>query len=49
MRVLDPGHLYALDSLDKSEDDKSQLLRFVKRIGDKFPGNIAPPYAGTTT
>lgn len=31
------------------EDLRGARLRFVKRIGDKFPGNEAPGYAGTTT
>lgn len=46
MKVIDPGHWYRLDTLD---GEFKVELRFVKRIGDKFPGNEAPGYAGTTT
>ncbi len=43
MKVLDPGHLYALDLLDADVHD-SATIRFVKRIG-----NEPPAYAGVTT
>lgn len=46
MKVLDPGHLYALNQLDGL---CTAELRFVKRLGDKYPGNAEPAYAGTTT
>ncbi len=36
MKVLDPGHTYSLDQLDT---DGTKYLKFVKRVGDKFPGN----------
>lgn len=49
MKILDPGHYYSLDRLDFDETEDPVLLRFVKRVGDKFPGNEAPPYDGTTT
>lgn len=52
MKVLDPGHRYALDQLDTDKYPKPSehcILRFVKRIGDKFPGNEPPGYEGTTT
>lgn len=45
MRVLDPGHRYALAQLD---GDEEQELRFVKRVGAKFPGNEPPAYEGVT-
>lgn len=45
MRVIDPGHLYSLAHLD---GDGGQELRFVKRVGDRYPGNAPPPYEGTT-
>jgi hypothetical protein len=45
IRMTDPGHRYKLLVLDGNEDHE---LRFVKRIGKKFPGNIGQPYAGTT-
>lgn len=53
MRVLDPGHHYALNVLDQepSEWDISpvieQYLYFVKRTGFKYPGNYTA-YGGTT-
>lgn len=43
MRVLDPGHKYALSQLDGTGEE---LLTFVKREGDKFPGNVGH-YTGT--
>lgn len=52
MRVVDPGHVYELAHLD---EDKSPTLaqvghlRFVKRVGAKFPGNAPPAHPGTTT
>lgn len=44
MIILDPGHMFGLAQLD---GDEMETLRFVKRIGCKFPGNIPPGYAGT--
>jgi hypothetical protein len=48
MRVIDPGHLYVVQTLDANDANDVFQLRFVKRIGPKFPGNIGPAYAGTT-
>src|SRR5438552_14576746 len=45
MKVLDPGHKYELDNLDSKYNLKT-LLIFVKREGDKYPGNIGH-YEGT--
>ena len=45
MDVLDPGHEYLFTPLDGGE---KQHLQFVKRIGDKYPGNDRA-YWGTTT
>ena len=45
MKVLDPGHRYLLAHLD---GDAEAPLVFVKRVGEKYPGN-ADAYAGTTT
>lgn len=42
-RVVDEGHLYTLLTLD---GDGEQLLRFVKREGVGYPGNVGS-YAGT--
>lgn len=44
MRVLDPGHTYELATLDGGGP---QIKRFVKRIGQKYPGNVGPGYGGT--
>lgn len=46
MRVIDPGHHFALDSLD---GEIKQTLQFVKRCGDKYPGNEEPAYPGATS
>lgn len=45
MKVLDPGHRYALASID---GDAGQVLSFVKREGPGYPGN-AGSHPGTTT
>ncbi len=55
MKVLDPGHHYSLDWLDgnpKTVYDGYDLssqneLIFVKREGDKYPGNVGH-HPGTT-
>lgn len=47
MDVIDPGHDYLLATLD-GEAGKMFELRFVKRIGDNYPGNCGQPYCGTT-
>jgi hypothetical protein len=44
VEILDPGHLYALRSLDNGPERR---LRFAKRIGERYPGNTGEPYAGT--
>jgi len=44
MIVVDPGHLYHLDLLDIS--NRRSVLRFVKREGPKYPGNVGH-YPGT--
>jgi len=49
MKVLDPGHRYSLSVLDiKDELPYTCHLQFVKRIGEKFPGNQPPAEPGTT-
>lgn len=32
----------------QAEEPETQTVRFVKRVGPKFPGNEAPGYSGTT-
>lgn len=52
MRVLEKGHSYLLSLLDEVsflDGLIPHVLTFVKRVGDKFPGNEAPAHAGTTT
>lgn len=44
MTVRDPGHLYKLDVLDG--DGEKETLRFVKREGSGYPGNVGH-YPGT--
>lgn len=48
MKVIEPGHLYLLDVID-GPTWLSRRLRFVKRIGDKYPGNEGPAYPGATS
>jgi hypothetical protein len=45
MIVLDPGHHYEFQSLDGYY---VQQLQFVKRKGEKYPGNL-DAYPGTTS
>ena len=50
MRVLDPGHSYALDALEPAGGRAfGQILRFVKRVGEGYPGNEEPPHPGVQT
>src|SRR4051812_14687800 len=44
MTVLDPGHTYALGILD---GDDAMILCFVKREGERYPGNVGVQ-CGTT-
>ena len=44
MRVIDPGHTYALGVLD---GDTAMVLEFVKREGPLYPGNVGTQ-CGTT-
>lgn len=46
MKILDAGHAYKLDVYDDSNDE-NHYLRFLKRVGDNFPFNEEPAYAGT--
>lgn len=45
MKRIDPGHMFELLTLDGP--DRPQYLTFVKRLGDKYPGNKPPAYPGT--
>jgi hypothetical protein len=44
MKVLDPGHMYLLDSIDGTA--VHDTLQFVKREGEGYPGNVGH-YPGT--
>lgn len=46
MKVLDPGHAYSVAMLDCDERLEG-LLTFVKREGEKYPGNVGN-HPGTT-
>lgn len=49
MRVVDPGHFYALNVLPSGNTASSPMhLQFVKRMGPNYPGNNSL-YSGTTT
>lgn len=40
MKVVDPGHVFELDTLDgRKPYGGPMLLWFLKRVGEKFPGN----------
>jgi len=47
MKVIEPGHVYSLQTLDDPENGML-LLVFVRRVGDKYPGNPPPSHGGTT-
>jgi hypothetical protein len=44
VKIIDPGHEYTLDSLDGEQENR---LVFVKREGEKYPGNVGA-HPGTT-
>lgn len=46
MKVLDEGHSYALAHYD-AEHPTVEILNFVKRIGEGYPGNRGPFHSGT--
>ena len=48
MKTVDPGHIYMLDVLDIEADERqsAEMLMFVKRQGERYPGNISH-YPGT--
>lgn len=48
MKIIDPGHTYDLRCLDVMEPSLPVILRFVKREGPGYPGNIGS-HDGTTT
>lgn len=48
MKIIDPGHIYELHTLDPEEPSIANLLRFVKREGESYPGNVGH-HEGTTS
>jgi hypothetical protein len=46
MKVLDPGHEYRLSTIDDPYGVETIALRFVKREGEGYPGNVGH-YSGT--
>lgn len=48
MDVIDPGHVYTLRCLDDQGLEPALMLRFVKREGPGYPGNVGH-HGGTTT
>jgi hypothetical protein len=48
LKTLDPGHIYMLDLLDIETDEQqsTEMLIFVKRQGQRYPGNRSH-YPGT--
>lgn len=48
MEVIDPGHVYTLRCLDDQGLEPALMLRFVKREGPGYPGNVGH-HGGTTT
>lgn len=49
MNIFDAGHRYALSNLDALPwEQPTQQLYFVKREGEKFPGNVGKHH-GTTS
>ncbi len=49
MRVIDPGHAYAVDiyNPDGTPSITFDIDVFVKKIGPNFPGNMGKPLYGT--
>lgn len=51
MKIIDPGHHYELTSYSPEEKYSGTLypqqLYFVKKIGDRFPGNTGRPQHGS--
>lgn len=44
MKEIDPGHMFELQSLDNFQGQPPIQLVFVKREGEKFPGNVGHHY-----
>ena len=46
MKVIDPGHKYAIAHFDAGDDAIDRVLTYVKREGPYYPGNVGS-YSGT--
>lgn len=53
MKTTDPGHCYMIDDYPGDPDsttnamDSEQLVVFMHKVGDRYPGNQGEPYDGT--
>lgn len=50
MNELDPGHTYGLDVYSRMPEARAYgtlPLSFMKRVGDRYPGNTGSGYNGT--
>ena len=48
MKEINPGHIYLLENYDLSSNTPPyHVLHFMKRIGDRYPGNEPPSCTGT--
>jgi hypothetical protein len=50
MKVINPGHEYEMTSYSIYEDERgifNEHIIFVKKIGDKLPGDMKRPQEGT--
>ena len=46
MKIIDDGHHYHLEVYDRDGFGHEDLM-FMKRIGDRYPGNEGRPHGGT--
>jgi hypothetical protein len=46
MKTIDSGHIYEIAVYDQHSGTLYQLIQFMKRVGDKYPGN-EDAYPGT--
>ena len=44
MTILEPGHVYLADCYDAQ---MTIMTTFMKRVGQKYPGNTGAPHGGT--
>lgn len=46
IQILDPGHEYVISGIGGGEP---QFIKFVKNLGEKYPGNKPPAHGGMQT